>query len=84
MVRDRHHPGNLDTAPKVFVGNLPYDVSERELQEHFETVGRVTEVLVSSRARQAQDPAAAAAAPIPSQPPPAGRAGGRPKPLGPP
>lgn len=35
-----------DAAPKVFVGNIPYTTSDEEVKAHFESAGRVQEVLV--------------------------------------
>eukprot|EP00879_Flechtneria_rotunda_P006570 GHRR01006903.1.p1 GENE.GHRR01006903.1~~GHRR01006903.1.p1 ORF type:complete len:111 (+),score=15.43 GHRR01006903.1:178-510(+) len=47
--RDRGAPRSnrpLDAAPKIFVGNIPYDVSEDEIRGYFERIGKVTEVLL--------------------------------------
>uniref|UniRef100_A0A383WI16 RRM domain-containing protein n=1 Tax=Tetradesmus obliquus TaxID=3088 RepID=A0A383WI16_TETOB len=35
-----------DAAPKVFVGNIPYTTSDEEVKAHFESAGRVQEVLI--------------------------------------
>jgi hypothetical protein len=37
---------HADAAPKIFIGNIPYTTSDEEVKAHFETCGRVQEVLV--------------------------------------
>eukprot|EP00878_Enallax_costatus_P035727 GHUV01039936.1.p1 GENE.GHUV01039936.1~~GHUV01039936.1.p1 ORF type:complete len:208 (-),score=38.64 GHUV01039936.1:220-843(-) len=36
----------LDSAPKVFVGNLAHDTEESEFRAHFEPCGKIVEVLM--------------------------------------
>lgn len=44
--------GVPDAAPKIFVGNLHYDMTEEEFKAHFETCGKIVEVLVRAGAQQ--------------------------------
>lgn len=37
---------HADAAPKIFIGNIPYTTSDEEVKAHFETCGRVQEVLI--------------------------------------
>lgn len=37
----------LDSAPKVFVGNLSHDTEESEFRAHFDHCGKIVEILVS-------------------------------------
>eukprot|EP00775_Hariotina_reticulata_P009508 gene9508-9672_t len=43
---DRQVDRPLDSAPKVFVGNLPYNITESDFRGHFESCGSITEVLM--------------------------------------